>query len=239
MSHAFQRVRANIPNGITCLNLLSGCLSIIAAMEGNIQLAAILIFVAAILDFSDGLAARLLKAYSALGKELDSLADVVSFGVAPGIIWYRFISDIPGQHSLLLEVAMFSALLLPIFAAIRLAQFNTDPMQGESFIGLPTPAMAIAVAGCILVLAEKSFVTTPLSPFAAGFMLAITTLLSFLMISNLPMFSLKFKNLDFKENKIRFLFVGISLILLLLFQFLAIPLIILTYVILSVINYMF
>jgi len=194
------------------------------------MLAAIFVMFAAILDFMDGLAARLLHAYSALGKELDSLADVVSFGVAPGFVLFSFLSRVTGSYW-----AMF-AFLIPIFSALRLAKFNIDERQTTSFLGLPTPANAI-----FWVFLISSMRMHYLDYFTLnGFLITTIILISifcFLLVSEIPMFSLKFKNISWKDNNIRFIFLLVSIALVVWFKFKAFPLIIVLYITLSLLNW--
>jgi CDP-diacylglycerol---serine O-phosphatidyltransferase len=239
------KLRQYIPNTITMLNLASGMLSVISTLEGNLVMAAVFIFIAAVFDFLDGTAARLLKAHSLMGKELDSLADVVSFGVAPGLIMYRLlIAHCEGSCNLLEKyyITPYFAVLIPIFSALRLAKFNIDPRQEENFYGLPTPANAIFFASIPLViilqprlvaLVHLEFLTTLLSNTRV---LAILTLFfSYLLVAEVKLFSVKFKTTGWKENRIQYIFLLISLVLMLLLTLEAIPLIIITYLLLSVI----
>jgi CDP-diacylglycerol---serine O-phosphatidyltransferase len=211
-----------IPNFITCLNLFSGCVAVYFAFKGNYQNAFIAILVAATFDFFDGFAARMLKAYSPMGKELDSLADMVSFGMAPGAIVFSILTDSGINHFLPLL-----AFLIPVFSGLRLAKFNIDERQTSSFIGLPVPANAILWAG--LAFSYSDLLITNL------WVLIITVLLfSYLLVAEIPMFSLKFKNLKWKSNKIQFVFLIVSLIILIFFQLNAFAPIIGWYIILSV-----
>ena len=226
-----------IPNLITCLNLLAGSFACVMALKFNNYTGAfIFIAMASVFDFLDGLAARLLKAYSNIGAELDSLADVVSFGLAPGCIVYSYFASYT-------NIAGFPllAFLLPVFAALRLAKFNVDKRQTTSFLGLPVPASGLFWA---------SFIPS-IHPIAALFSISnyvlltivVVLLIAFcvLMVSELPMFSLKFKNLKWADNQWPFLLIGISAIILIVFYALGMVLlgvsaIILTYIILSVVK---
>ncbi|MBM3419567.1 MAG: CDP-diacylglycerol--serine O-phosphatidyltransferase, partial [Bacteroidetes bacterium] len=143
-------MKRHIPNLITLLNLASGFTAVIFIMHGDILTASWVLVAALFFDFADGLAARLLKAWSELGKELDSLADVVSFGVAPGLLVYTLAGDSAPQWARILLSAM-----LPVLAALRLAKFNTDPDQKDSFVGLPSPAAAIAIITLVLSMAHS------------------------------------------------------------------------------------
>lgn len=189
-------IRNNIPNAITCLNLLAGVLAIVVSFTpGTIcglesyQAAAALIGLAALFDFCDGFAARLIHAVSAIGKELDSLADLVSFGLAPAMM---LLNAIPAEDPL-----RWAALLIPVAGAIRLARFNLDDNQSVTFTGLPIPANAIFWIGFVAWM--HSFVMLPGAVVAP-----IVVLLSYLMISPIRMFSLKFKNLSFADNVLRY-----------------------------------
>jgi CDP-diacylglycerol---serine O-phosphatidyltransferase len=216
-------IRKNIPNFITCLNVASGSLAVLFAVKGDLTLAVILIFAAALFDFLDGMAARLLHAYSAIGKELDSLADMISFGLAPGMIMmvmqeYAFFGNpMSAQNfstlSLWEMTCIFSSLLIPVASALRLAKFNVDARQSDSFIGLPTPANAIFIAALALIMTTKAPGTFSTSIFHPVVLLIITLAMSFLLVSEIKMFSLKFTNLTWKENKIRFIFLAISALL--------------------------
>jgi len=242
------KIVKQIPNALTALNLTCGLVSIVLAMEvrdGNFIGAAVLIFLATVFDYLDGTAARLLTAYSELGKQLDSLADLVSFGVAPGIIMFRILSNPALTSSNILErmhIIPYLALLIPICSAFRLAKFNIDPRQEVNFIGLPTPANAIFFASIPLILSLQPYIFTiiKLTFFLEFFSNArILTILvvffSYLLVSDFRLFSMKFKTRGFTENKVRYIFLGTILVLLILFSLSAIPLIILAYLLLSMI----
>ena len=221
----------HIPNSITCCNLLSGCISIVLMCNGYAVAAGIMIFVAAIFDFFDGFAARLLKAYSPLGAQLDSLSDVVSFGVAPSFIIYYYLDQIVGFEIAGFNIIPFAAFFLPIFAELRLAKFNIDDRQTTSFIGLPTPAMGLFVASLPFTL--KSEMLVSMSKFITNqyFLLAIIILFSFLMVSEIPFFSLKIKNLRFKENKHIYILAIFAIISFIVLEFAAIPFVMLFYIV--------
>ncbi len=189
-------IKKYIPNTITCLNLFAGCMSVTVSFAGDFEVAFLLILLAAVFDFMDGMAARMLKAYSAMGKELDSLADMVSFGLAPAVMVYEVISrsDMP-------DMLTYLAYLIAVFSALRLAKFNIDERQTTSFIGLPTPANALFWGGMIS--AYSTFVMV--HPY---WTLGLIVLMSLLLVSELPLFSLKFKSLRFSDNVVRYLFLG-------------------------------
>lgn len=199
--------------------------------NGYAVAAGIMIFVAAIFDFFDGFAARLLKAYSPLGAQLDSLSDVVSFGVAPSFIIYYYLDQIVGFEIAGFNIIPFAAFFLAIFAELRLAKFNIDDRQTTSFIGLPTPAMGLFVASLPFTL--KSEMLVSMSKFITNqyFLLAIIILFSFLMVSEIPFFSLKIKNLRFKENKHIYILAIFAIISFIVLGFAAIPFVILFYIV--------
>lgn len=240
-------VKKNIPNTITCGNLFCGCLAIVSAFNGNLVWSAYLVGLAGVLDFFDGFIARLLNVHSEIGKQLDSLADMVTFGVVPGIVVFKMLSFTPvtiesngaGSYSNYLP---FVAFLIPIFSAIRLAKFNIDTRQSNSFIGVPTPANAILICSLPLITSfQPSIWDINVIPLIENpwFLTGLTLLMSYLLVAELPLFALKFKNFGWADNKIRYSFLITSLLMLMLFQFIAIPFIIFLYVILSVLNTIF
>ncbi len=236
-------LKNHIPNIITLFNLLSGVISIYCAMTGQLDLAAWLIFIAAVFDFLDGMAARLLHAKSAIGEQLDSLADVVSFGVAPGFILFQMLSMSHGQPmhtSDGFSVLPFLAFIVPAFGALRLARFNAENTQSDNFSGLPIPAVGIFIASLPLIRTalydERELFYMMITN--TYFLLASGIILSFLMVSSFPIFGLKFKNFSIGDNLIKYFFLGTSLLLLLFFQVVAIPFIILLYLFLSLILYL-
>ena len=235
----------HLPNFITSLNLLSGSIAIVMAFEGNLTLSSYFIGIAVVFDFFDGFLARLLKAYSDIGKELDSLADIVSFGVAPAVILYQLlklslnIDKLPLSFditTLVDIVVLLSALLITVFSALRLAKFNVDTRQKDSFIGLPTPASAILIASLPVIMYNSDNFLIKQVILSIYFLVPLIISLSFLLVAEFPMFSLKFKSINFTNNKIPYIFIGISVILLIILQYLAIPIIILFYIILSAVN---
>ncbi|GMQ30531.1 CDP-diacylglycerol--serine O-phosphatidyltransferase [Algoriphagus confluentis] len=217
----------HIPNFITLLNLLTGVLGIIAVLEGKVLHAATYVLLAAALDFLDGLLARLLNVQSGIGKELDSLADVVSFGVLPGIVLFRMTLG-----STTWDWLPYFTLIVPMLSAYRLAKFNLDTRQNDRFIGLPTPANALFISTLphLALLWPKIgiWITGPVS------LLFIAWFFSILLVAELPLIALKFKHFRFSGNQFRFLLVGVSFLAFGLFQLAGIPLIILTYILLSI-----
>jgi CDP-diacylglycerol--serine O-phosphatidyltransferase len=225
-----------IPNLLTCCNAFLGALSVVFALKGFLETAVLLILGAAFFDFLDGFAARLLNAKSAIGKDLDSLADVISFGLAPAAILYMwmdfcFTNLPPDFQSFPFTLLPYFAFIIVPFSAYRLAKFNNDKRQEHEFHGLATPANAFFIA---------------FLPFAADnlhilnnfwVLLGLMLVFSILLVSELPMFSLKFVNYSFKKNWIRYLFLFLSAFLLIAFQLAAFPLIILLYIFISLIQF--
>lgn len=257
----------NLPNLLTAGNLLCGILSIFMAFSGQLELACYLIYFAAVLDFLDGFLARKLNQMSELGKQLDSLADMVTFGVAPGILVCVLLIfqtvDVPivAGHTFAEQVSMrnglffseitrenwkeinylcLAGLIIPFFSLFRLAKFNIDTRQSDSFIGLPTPANTIFFTSFPLLMAysfnagvENTVLNAVLTPWV---LILLTLVMSLLLIAELPLFALKFKHFKWRGNEIRFLFLGACLILIPLLFAWAIPIIIILYLILSVIE---
>lgn len=223
-------MKKHLPNAMTCGHLLCGCVGIVRVFEHDLVAAAYLILLAALLDFGDGFVARLLKASSAIGKELDSLADMVTFGVLPACILFDLLeSNEFGPH-----LMAFSAFSIAVFSALRLAKFNIDPRQTDSFIGVPTPANALVVASFPLMLAfQPQYAGLIRNPYS---LYGYIVLMSFLLVAEIPLFALKFKTFGWAENRVKFIFLGLSGVLLLFLQFAAVPLVVGLYVLLSVIE---
>ena len=228
-------MRKHIPNAITCLNLFSGCVGITFAFNNNLVYAGYAIIIAALFDFADGLIARAIDVYSVLGKELDSLADVISFGFLPSVIVYQLFLAAPqlGELSTYLN---YSAFLIAIFSALRLAKFNIDTRQSDHFIGLPTPANALLIASLPMIIAQAgSFWSSYiLNPY---FLFIFSLGMGLLLVMEVPLISLKFRSFGWNENMLRYLLVLSAAVLILLFQFAAVPLIIFLYIVLSVIQF--
>ena len=228
-------IRKNIPNAITCLNLICGCMSI-AYARTDLMTAGLFIMLAGVFDFLDGLAARLLKVHSHLGLQLDSLADVISFGAAPGFVMFALFfyrqEAVTNDFDVTAYYPAAAAFFLPIFAAIRLARFNLDTRQAEGFIGMPVPSMGYIVAGLpfIVVRLEDGAREFLLHPITLFFLIAA---LCFLMVSELRLISLKAKNFNLGENAPRVLLLGVCSVLLIFFQLAALPLCIAAYVLIS------
>lgn len=234
-----------IPNTITLINLFLGCAAIVAAFEGLLAAAAILILVGAILDFLDGAIARWFQAGSEIGRQLDSLADLVSFGVAPACIMYQYL--VVSLYRVNPESSIFVwpmlAFLIAVFSGLRLAIFNTDEKQGDSFIGLPTPANALLIASLPFVLeyaATEHVIHRTLVAATTHFpfMLILSLVLALLLVAPVKMFSLKTESLKWAQNRIRYIFLAGCVLLLITFGLAAAPLFLIFYIILSFINHL-
>lgn len=206
------RIFRHIPNTLTCLNLFSGCVSCVMAFEYKYDLALVFIIVSAVFDFMDGMSARLLGALSPIGKELDSLADDVSFGVAPSVIVFSLLRETtyPEWMVNFQEYIPYFAFLISIFSALRLAKFNIDERQSSSFIGLNTPANTLFWAAAA-VQYHDWLIQGGIALYA---LLVCIILFSLLLVSEFPMFAFKLKNFSWEENKIRYLFLAVSVPLL-------------------------
>lgn len=197
-----------IPNVITGLNLFSGCLSIVFAFQNKFDVAFYLIILAAVFDFFDGFAARLLNVSSPIGKELDSLADVVSFGVSPSVILFQFFMSLDlNLFELDMHFLPYISFIIPVFSAFRLAKFNLDTRQSVSFLGLPTPANALLICSYVFL---PNYLGIIHHPFTLVLMIIV---LSLLLVSEIPMFAMKFKTWNFRDNMVKYLFAFSILIL--------------------------
>ncbi len=290
-----------IPNWFTLGNLFCGCLGIVKCFEGDLVWAAYLVGIAAVLDFLDGFMARLFKVSSPVGKELDSLADMVTFGVLPGVIvfhlliFFIYLNDIANlgfiaiasgisggnfcttdNHTTTgwLAIMPYFAFVITLFSALRLAKFNVDTRQSDSFIGLPTPANTILIAAIPLMISQwygiSNFIDMSIAPgsfwdcseyiaiakpigdtspdtypfsgllvlisAAPWILLGLSAIVSYLLISEIPLFALKFKTFGWKGNEIRYIFLVLSVLLFVFFWYLGIALIIVLYVLMSVVN---
>ncbi len=230
-------IKRHIPNTITLLNLLCGSLAVIQTLQGDLLFAVYLMAAAAVFDFMDGLSARLLGAYSEMGKELDSLADMVSFGLLPGLMVYKMIelSDTVGGFS---DQLKYAGLIIPLFSALRLAKFNIDDEQKTEFRGLPTPACALYFAAIAFVnfypeLSVNKFIT---SLFAENYFIAVSSVVfSLLLVSRIRLFSLKFQGFGWNKNQVRYSFLMVCLLAISLFGIVSVPFVIIFYVLLSLI----
>ena len=239
-------MKRHLPNAVTCLNLLCGCLALTFIFRGELVLGAYLVGAAAIADFFDGLLARALRVSTPIGKDLDSLADMVSFGMVPGAIMFMLLFMATGlepgdsgfalgkiRSSPLSEVIPYLGFIVTIFSALRLAKFNNDTRQTTSFIGLPTPACTLVVASLPLILDHDFFLLKGVI-YNVWFLLGLTILLSGLLVAELPLFALKFKNMRWLGNRRRFIFMAFTLGLLATLRAAGIPVAVLLYVLLSV-----
>jgi CDP-diacylglycerol--serine O-phosphatidyltransferase len=241
-------MKKHLPNLLTLGNLFCGTLATIFAVEGSFVLAGLFVVIGIFLDFFDGFAARLLNVSGELGKQLDSLADMVTSGVVPGIIMFKLLATTHdlgavGKETVAMNWVGFKfapiqliGLVLTLGACYRLAKFNIDTRQSESFIGLPTPAMSLFVISLPLILkySDIEFVQNLITN--NYFLILITLLLTYLMNAEIPLFSLKFKEYSMKNNVVKYLFLLTSLGLILTLHFISIPIIIILYVTLSLVQ---
>lgn len=228
-------IKKHIPNSVTLGNLLCGTLATIFAAQGDFTATAIFVLGGIVLDFFDGFLARQLNVSGPLGGQLDSLADMVTSGVVPGIVMYNLflwnLKDFSSQSYL-----PFVGLVLTLGACYRLAKFNLDTRQSDSFIGLPTPAMSLFVVSLPLIVEYSKYDFIVKTIQNDYFLVGITLVLTFLMNAEISLFSLKFKDYSFQKNSIKYLFLIASLVMIFTLQFLSVPLIIIMYVLLSVIS---
>jgi CDP-diacylglycerol--serine O-phosphatidyltransferase len=221
-------LKKHIPNTITCCNLISGCIATYYAFQGDFLMALLFIIIGAVFDFFDGMSARLLGVSSPIGKELDSLADDITFGFAPSAIVFGFLSPLTSHLSPLIA---FLAFIMAAFSALRLAKFNLDERQALGFIGLPTPANALFWGSLIVGLQQHDIAFSGME----WVILVGTFISSYLLIAEIPMFALKFKHWGWKGNEIKYIFVLSCIPLLLFLGVSGFAAIIAWYVVLSVI----
>lgn len=225
-------IKKHIPNTITCCNLISGCVATAFAFSGQLDMALLFIVIGAVFDFFDGMSARLLGVSSPIGKELDSLADDVTFGVAPAtMVFFELgVMDYPSWLEPARAVLPFFAYVMAAFSALRLAKFNLDERQAMGFIGLPTPANALFWGA--LTVGACDFIES--SPYMVFAVLALVVASSIIMVSEVPMFALKFKHWGWKGNELKYIFIITCIPLLLIFRISAPAVIVAWYVILSI-----
>ncbi len=239
-------MKNQIPNSITILSLILACIAIILTFEGKMDIAAYLIIGCSVCDFFDGFAARALKVKNPLGAQLDSLVDMVAFGVAPGILMFQFTKELQEQNPIQLLTdypwLFYITFLIPILSAIRLAKFNIDTRQTTSFIGLAVPAHATFYIFSVIIYLHPDLpkiidVNSIIMPIVSNplVMLSSTILLSLMLIAEVPMFSLKVKNLKWSENQTPLTFLFILISLLVLTNLVAMPIIIVIYIVWSII----
>lgn len=222
-------IKSQIPNSLTLLNLLSGVIGILFVLQGKVESGAYFIFLSAFFDFLDGFAARLLNVAGEIGKQLDSLADLVSFGVLPGFVIFKIC-----ESNTELIWLPYLTLILPLLSAYRLAKFNIDTRQSDRFIGLPTPANALFFS-TLLFLGDKwevidSWIQNP------WVMVVLAWIFSILLVSEIPLIALKFKTFSFSSNRFRYGLIGLALLMLAFFGLGGIPLIIVAYLALSMVE---
>lgn len=229
-------IKKHVPNLITLLNLFCGCIAIVFAFHRSFEMAFLFVALGIFLDFFDGFFARLFKVASPLGLQLDSLADMVTSGVAPGLVMYELMLKEAHSDMAMYEWFPYLGFLITLGSCYRLANFNIDTRQTDSFIGLPTPANSLFILSLPLVLkyTDSMFAIELLTN--QWVLLVITLCSAYILNAEIPLFSLKVKNFTFADNKLRIFFLLVSVVMLLILHYLAIPAIILTYVLLSVIN---
>lgn len=227
----------HIPNTVTMVNLACGCLALVYCFEGNFPYVLMLMGVALLADFADGLLARALNVKSQLGMELDSLADAVTFGVLPGVMLYMLIGDavFPEGHPATLLHAGHFGFLFTICAVLRLAKFNIDMRQQDTFLGLATPAASVFVAGIMVIhVAEVPMFAKMLNN--GPLLIGLTIVLGILMVSRIPMFSFKVKGTRWQGNETRVMFIVLSIVLVILLKWAVLPFLIILYVVMSLLE---
>lgn len=227
-----------IPNTITLLNLFCGCCATVAILYDQVELCLILLLAGILADYLDGAVARMLNVKSMMGKELDSLADMVTFGLLPGaILYYLLNQNEVAEVSRLQLIWQYSpAFIITLFSALRLAKFNIDTRQTEHFLGLPTPSSTIFVAGILAIFHYNSLSLQELV-IHPGFVFPLAAILSWLLVSDIPMFNLKLSSFQWTGNEVKFIFAGIALLLLIILGVAAPALIILLYILFNLGRY--
>ena len=230
-------ITKHIPNTLTSCNLISGCIAVYFAFAGCYEEALLFIVIGAVFDFFDGMSARLLNVSSPIGKELDSLADDVTFGVAPSAMIFTvlYIHDYPSWLEPYREIIPFLAFVLAAFSAIRLAKFNLDERQTTSFIGVPTPANALFWGA--LIAGREDLLNS--SPWMVVMIIGMVFLCSYLLIAEFPLFALKFKHWGWKGNEVKYVFLITSIPILVLMGIAGISVVIMWYVVLAFISNQF
>lgn len=233
-------MKKQIPNFLTTLNLLCGVFSMMAVFENRLDWTAYFICMAAFFDFLDGTMARLLNVKSEYGKQLDSLADMISFGLVPGVILFFLFKESKPELTVYINqinIIPYLAFMIPVFSALRLAKFNVDPRQQNIFLGLPTPANTLLIASFSLIhlniFCDYSFLTVASNN--TYFLLALTFASCFLLIAEYPLHSLKLKSLRWRENKPQFILIITSIVLIAIFKVVAIPIMLVIYILLSIV----
>lgn len=219
-------MKKHIPNLLTCANLFSGCIGIVYAFNGDLKTVAFFVIISGIFDFFDGFAARLLHVKSEIGKELDSLADVVSFGFLPGVVMFQLL-----KINSVNDYLPYAGFLITVFSALRLAKFNIDTRQTEDFIGLNTPMNTFFIISLPYLINDLIWLSN------TYVLLSIILIVSYLLVSELKLFSMKINNLKWVPNKFKFIFLIISLVLLAFLKFAALPIILILYILFSQIHF--
>lgn len=227
MAFLFYYMKKHIPNIITSLNLLSGCVGILLVLKGEFTLAFYCVIASGIFDFFDGFVARLLNVKSVIGKELDSLADVISFGLQPAMLMYMLLQSATTNTYL-----PYVGFLIVIFSALRLAKFNIDERQTSDFIGVNTPMNTFFIFS--LPFLAESYPKVIYSPY---FLVVITVVTSLLLVSEMKLFAMKLNSLAWKDNKFKYMFLMVAVVLLAIFHFAAIPLIFILYIVFSYLHF--
>jgi CDP-diacylglycerol--serine O-phosphatidyltransferase len=229
------QIKKHIPNTITLLNLFCGCIAVVFVSQGDFEMAFFFVCLGIFLDFFDGFFARLFKVAGPLGLQLDSLADMVTSGVVPGFVMFYLLQKSLDPASAN-QIIPYLGFIITLGSCYRLANFNIDMRQTDSFIGLPTPANALFILSLPLVLKHSESLVV-FEILTNQWVLLVITLFSALILNaEIPLFSLKIKEFSFKKNALQIVFLSLCVLLLIFFQYLAIPLVIITYVLLSVIN---
>jgi len=221
-------MKKHIPNTITCANLFSGCIGVVFAFKGELQIAAYFVLLSGIFDFFDGMAARLLNVKSAIGKELDSLADMVSFGFLPGVVMFQLLklSDYSSEY------LPYLGFIITVFSALRLAKFNIDERQTEDFIGLNTPMNTLLIVSLPFIAKDYPEIIG-----SSILLIALIAITSFLLVSEIKIFSMKLSDLTWQRNKMKFIFLMLSVVLIAVLQFTAVPFILILYIGLSILHF--
>ena len=221
-------IKRHIPNALTCANLFSGCIGVVFAFNDRLDVAAYAVLISGIFDFFDGNFARMLNVKSPIGKELDSLADMVSFGFLPGVVMYKLLEL---SHSNF-EYLPYFGFLITIFSALRLAKFNIDTRQTEDFIGLNTPMNTLFIVSLPFI--QRQY---PALISSTELLVCITVLVSWLLISEIRIFSLKFGTMGWADNKTKFVFLIVSAVLIAFLKFVAIPFVLVLYILSSFVHF--
>lgn len=221
-------MKKHIPNAITCANLFSGCIGVVFAFKGELETAAYFVLLSGIFDFFDGMVARLLNVKSAIGKELDSLADMVSFGFLPGVVMFQLLKQSDYSH----EYIPYFAFIITVFSALRLAKFNIDERQTEDFIGLNTPMNTLFVVSLPFIAKDYPDVIG-----STWMLMGVVVLTSFLLVSEIRIFSMKLSDVSWAKNKMKYLFLILSIILVIALKFTAVPFILVLYIGLSILHF--